>query len=155
MTAERGKSNVSGMQSMRKEGKPLIITPEISTIITGVIGIFISVLTAYLTHKVKQRDEEMRQYRKEREGKEEEQIRRREAEDEARDKLTLGMARTMLLLNYDRAMDKGCYTVTERDVYHELYEAYTEANGNGVIHELAEKIVDLPTEPPKEKQKGG
>ena len=154
MTAERGKSNVSGMQSMRKEGKPLIITPEISTFITGVIGIFISVLTAYLTHKVKQRDEEMRQYRKEREEKEEEQIRRREAEDEARDKLTLGMARTMLLSNYDRAVDKGCYTVTERDVYHELFEAYVGAGGNGVIRELAEKIVDLPTEPPKEKQKG-
>ena len=132
----------------------MIITPEISTIITGVIGIFISVLTAYLTHKVKQRDEEMRQYRKEREEKEEEQIRRREAEDEARDKLTLGMARTMLLSNYDRAVDKGCYTVTERDVYHELFEAYVGAGGNGVIRELAEKIVDLPTEPPKEKQKG-
>lgn len=130
----------------------MIITPEISTLITGVIGIFISVLTAYLTHKVKQRDEEMRQYRKEREEKEEEQIKRRKAEDEARDKLTIGMARTMLLLNYDRAMDKGCYTVTERDVYHELYEAYTEANGNGVIHELAEKIVNLPTEPPRNRK---
>lgn len=99
----------------------MTITPEISTLISGVIGIFISVLTAYLTHKVKQRDEEMRQYRKEREEKEKEQIRRRETENEARDKLTLGMARTMLLMNYDRAMDKGYYTVTERDVYHELY----------------------------------
>ena len=96
----------------------------------------------------------MRQYRKEREEKEKEQIRRRETENEARDKLTLGMARTMLLMNYDRAMDKGYYTVTERDVYHELYQAYSEANGNGVIHELAEKIVDLPTEPSKEKQEG-
>jgi len=133
----------------------LIITPEISTLISGVIGIFISVLTAYLTHKIKQRDEEMVRYRREREEKEEEQIKRREIEDGARDKLTLGMARTMLLLNYDRAMEKGCYTVTERDVYHELYTAYSEANGNGVIHELAEKIVNLPTEPPKEKQKGG
>lgn len=133
----------------------MIITPEISTLISGVIGIFISVLTAYLTHKIKQRDEEMVRYRREREEKEEEQIKRREIEDGARDKLTLGMARTMLLLNYDRAMEKGCYTVTERDVYHELYTAYSEANGNGVIHELAEKIVNLPTEPPKEKQKGG
>ena len=54
-------------------------------------------------------------------------------------------------MNYDRAINKGYYTVTERDVYHELYEAYSEANGNGVISELAEKIVNLPTEPPKEK----
>ena len=125
----------------------MIITPEISTLITGVIGIFVSVLTAYLTHKIKQRDEEMVRYRREREEREAAQIRRRETEDEARDKLTLGMARTMLLLNYDRAMDKGCYTVTERDVYHELFEAYVGAGGNGVIRELAEKIVDLPTEP--------
>jgi hypothetical protein len=132
---------------------PLIITPEISTIITGVIGIFISVFTAYLTHKVKQRDEEMRQYRKEREEREAEQIRRRESEDQSRDQLTLGMARTMLLSNYDRAVDKGFYSVTERDVYHELFEAYVGAGGNGVIRELAEKIVDLPTEP-KGKQKG-
>lgn len=138
---------------MRKEGKPLIITPEISTFITGVIGIFISVLTAYLTHKVKQRDEDFVRYRREREKKEEAEVRKRESEDQSRDQLTLGMARTMLLSNYDRAVDKGFYTVTERDVYHELFEAYVGAGGNGVIRELAEKIVDLPTEPPKENRK--
>ena len=100
----------------------MVITPEISTIINTCIGIFISVFTAYLTHKVKQRDEEMVRYRKEREAREAEEIRRREEEDQSRDQLTLGMARTMLLSNYDGAVTKGYYTITERDVYHELYE---------------------------------
>lgn len=122
------------------------ITPEISTIINGVIGIFISVFTTYLAHKVKQRDEEMRQYRKEREEKEKAEMLKREMEDRSRDSLTLGMARTMLLDNYNKCVEKKCYTVTERDVYHELYQAYTGAGGNGVIHELAEKIVELPTD---------
>lgn len=130
----------------------MVITPEISTIINSCIGIFISVFTAYLTHKVKQRDEEMMRYRREREEKEETEIRRRLVEDQSRDQLTLGMARTMLLSNYDNAVSKGFYTVTERDVYHELYEAYVGAGGNGVIHELAEKIVELPTEPPTKKR---
>ena len=125
----------------------MVITPEISTIINTCIGIFISVFTAYLTHKVKQRDEEMVRYRKEREAREAEEIRRREEEDQSRDQLTLGMARTMLLSNYDGAVTKGYYTITERDVYHELYEAYVGAGGNGVIKELASKIVLLPTEP--------
>ena len=130
----------------------MVITPEISTIINSCIGIFISVFTSYLTHKVKQRDEEMIKYRREREEKEEAEIRRRLVEDQSRDQLTLGMARTMLLSNYDNAVSKGFYTVTERDVYHELYEAYVGAGGNGVIHELAEKIVELPTEPPTKKR---
>ena len=77
----------------------MVITPEISTIINSCIGIFISVFTAYLTHKVKQRDEEMMRYRREREEKEEAEIRRRLVEDQSRDQLTLGMARTMLLSN--------------------------------------------------------
>lgn len=125
----------------------MVITPEVSTVINTCIGIFISIITAYLTHKVKQRDEEMVRYRKEREEKEEEEQKKRESEDQSRDLLTLGMARTMLLSNYDNAVDKGYYTVTERDVYHELYAAYKGAGGNGVISELANKIVELPTEP--------
>ncbi len=125
---------------------------ELSTIVNAFIGIFISVFTAYLTHKVKQRDEEMISYRKEREAKEAAELQRRMIEDKARDALTLGMARTMLLMNYDRAVSKGCYSVTERDVYHALYEAYKDAGGNGVIDELAEKIVKLPTEPQKTKR---
>lgn len=126
----------------------MVITPTVSAIITTCVGIVVSVLTGYLTHKVKQRDEDFIRYRREREEREEAEIQRREEEDRARDQLTLGMARTMLLKNYDGAVSKGFYTVTERNVYHELYTAYRSAGGNGVMIELAEKIVELPTESP-------
>ena len=122
------------------------ITPGISTIINTCIGIFISVFTAFLTHKVKQRDEEMIKYRRQREEREARETERRIREDQARDSLTLGMARTMLLDNYYKCRDKGTYTVTQRDVYHQLFAAYTAAGGDGVIDELAQKIVKLPTD---------
>lgn len=127
----------------------MVITPTVSAVITTCVGIIVSVFTGYLTHKVKQRDDDFIRYRREREEREKAEIQRREKEDQARDKLTLGMSRTMLLSNYDYAVQKGYYTVTERNVYHELYTAYRDAGGNGVMMELAEKIVELPTEPPE------
>lgn len=69
---------------------------------------------------------------------------RREAEHQ----LTIAMARTQLLDNYDRCMDKGYYTVDEREVYHLLFEAYSQCNGNGIISTLGKKLEALPTEPP-------
>ena len=115
--------------------------PVISTIVGGCVGILVSVLTAYLTHKINQLSDKMVNERK-----------NREEEDKARDQLTLGMARTMLLDNYEKCVNKGYYSVNEREVYHLLYIAYKMDNGNGVIGELAEKIVDLPTEPPVKKK---
>ena len=117
-----------------------IITPEISTIINTCIGIFISIFTAFLTHKIKQRDEDILRYRKQREEKEAIENEKRIKEDQARDSLTLGMARTMLLDNYYKCANKGTYTVTQRDVYHQLFKAYTDAGGDGVIDDLAEKM---------------
>lgn len=62
-------------------------------------------------------------------------------------RLTLAMARSQLLENYERCMDKGYYTVDEREVYHELYDAYHKDGGNGIMDTLAVKIMRLPTEP--------
>ena len=76
--------------------------------------------------------------------------------DEAREqaaaerRLTLAMARSQLLENYERCMDKGFYTVDEREVFHELYDAYHKDGGNGIMTDLRKKIVELPTEPPDE-----
>lgn len=77
-----------------------------------------------------------------------------ERHDDAREKevaehrLTLAMARSQLLENYERCIEKGYYTVDEREVYHELYEAYHKDGGNGIMDMLAEKLTVLPTEPP-------
>lgn len=64
--------------------------------------------------------------------------------------IVLAIARTMLLDNYEKCMDKGFYTVEEREVYHKLYEAYREDDGNGIIEEIAPRIRALPMESPKQ-----
>ena len=58
--------------------------------------------------------------------------------------MSLGMARSMLIQNYEKCISKGIYTVDEQEVYHELYEAYIAAGGNGVIKNIRDKIIELP-----------
>lgn len=68
----------------------------------------------------------------------------REEKDGMRDRMSLGMARSMLIQNYEKCLSKGTYTVDEQEVYHELYEAYIAAGGNGVIKNIMDKIIELP-----------
>jgi len=68
----------------------------------------------------------------------------REEKDGMRDRMSLGMARSMLIQNYEKCVSKGIYTVDEQEVYHELYEAYIAAGGNGVIKNIRDKIIELP-----------
>lgn len=126
--------------------------PLISAVLTTIMGIVVSVFTAFISHRLKTWDQENTRYRRERQEKERKLAEEQRIRNEANDQLTLGMARTMLLQNYERCIDKKYYSVAEREVYHKLYEAYRHDRGNGVIEELAEKIVDLPTEPPKGEQ---
>ena len=67
---------------------------------------------------------------------------------EAERSIVLAIARTMLLDNYEKCVDKGYYSVEERDVFSKLYSAYKSDHGNGVIDEIAERIRRLPLEPP-------
>lgn len=69
---------------------------------------------------------------------------------EAERVIILAMSRTMLLNNYEKCVDKGYYSLEEREVYHKLYEAYKDDGGNSVIDEIAPRIRRLPIEPPKE-----
>ena len=69
---------------------------------------------------------------------------------EAERSMLLAIARTMLLNNYEKCMSKGYYTYEERDVFHELFDAYRKDGGNGIMEDLSKKIVELPTEPPKD-----
>jgi len=71
---------------------------------------------------------------------------------EAERSIVLAIARTMLLDNYEKCMAKGYYTVEEREVYSVLYKNYKNDNGNGVIDAIAERIRELPMEPPKDKE---
>lgn len=69
---------------------------------------------------------------------------------EAERVIILAMSRTMLLNNYEKCVDKGYYSLEEREVYHKLYEAYKDDGGNSVIDEIAPRIRRLPIEAPKE-----
>lgn len=69
---------------------------------------------------------------------------------EAERVIILAMSRTMLLNNYEKCVDKGYYTLEEREVYHKLYEAYKSDGGNSIIDEIAPRIRRLPIEPPKD-----
>lgn len=69
---------------------------------------------------------------------------------EAERHIILAISRTMLLNNWEKCMEKGYYTIEEREVYHKLYEAYRDDSGNGIIEEIAPRIRALPMEPPKE-----
>ena len=69
---------------------------------------------------------------------------------EAERSMLLAIARTMLLDNYEKCVEKDCYTVDEREVYSLLYDSYKDDGGNGVIDAIAERIRELPMEPPRE-----
>ena len=83
--------------------------------------------------------------REEREERERRETERREAEHA----IVLAIARTMLLDNFEKCMDKGYYTVEEREVYSKLYASYISDGGNGVISTVAARIRELPLEPPE------
>ena len=103
-----------------------IVSVAVSAFVTIVTGIILFVLKSNIT--------DLKKYRNEREKKE-----------EAKDEMLLGMARVMLIENYNRCEEKGFYTTDEREVYGKLFEAYRLNGGDGVIGQLAPKIRSLPT----------
>ena len=105
-----------------------IISVAVSAFVTIVTGVILFVLKANIS--------DLKKYREERENKE-----------KAKDELVLGMARVMLIENYNRCEEKGYYSTEEREVYRKLFDAYTINGGDGVIDQLAPKLRALPTKP--------
>ena len=103
-----------------------IISVSVSALVTIVTGVILFILKANIS--------DLKKYRNERERKE-----------QAKDELILGMARVMLIENYNRCEEKGFYTTDEREVYGKLFEAYRINGGDGVIDQLAPKLRNLPT----------
>ena len=119
-------------------------------VIAGVIELLaLPILIFVVKHAIGKRldafDEKREEARIERAENERKKIEQREAERG----IVLAIARTMLLDNYEKCMDKGYYTVEEREVYAVLYKNYKNDNGNGVIDAIAERIRELPMEPPR------
>lgn len=125
------------------------ITPTL--LVVGCVELLMFPLLLYLVKRAIGRrldhfDEKRELARYEQAESKEQMDRQREAERS----MILAMARTMLLTNYERCIEKGYYTVEERSVYSLLYSCYARDGGNGVIDTIAERIRTLPTEPPKD-----
>jgi hypothetical protein len=103
-----------------------IIAVGVSALVTVVTGVLLFVLKGYIT--------DLKKYRTEREMKE-----------QAKDELILGMARVMLMENYNKCEQSGVYPMEDREVYGKLFEAYRASGGDGIIDQLAPKIRALPT----------
>lgn len=120
------------------------ITPAL--IAVGAVNLLaFPLLLWYIKRHLERFDGKREEARVERAETERKAIEQREAERV----IILAMSRTMLLDNYEKCMDKGYYTLEEREVYHKLYEAYKDDGGNSIIDEIAPRIRRLPIEPPK------
>ena len=120
-------------------------------IVAGVVElvalpIMIFIIKRSIGKRLDQFDDKREEARVERAEAERKKIEQREAERG----IVLAIARTMLLNNYEQCMDKGFYTVEEREVYSKLYQNYKDDNGNGIIDAIAVRIRELPTEPPRQ-----
>jgi len=122
------------------------ITPTL--IAVGCVNLLaFPLLLWYIKRHLERFDGKREEARTEQAKAEREAIERHEAEHT----IVLAIARTMLLDNYEKCVNKGFYSVEERDVYSKLYESYKLDHGNGVIDAIAKRIRELPTEPPKNK----
>jgi hypothetical protein len=120
-----------------------------TVLITGIVELLAVPVVVFLVKRAISKrldrfDEKREEARIERAENERRKIEQREAERT----IVLAIARTMLLDNYEKCMEKGYYTVEERDVYSALLESYLADGGNGVIAGLGPRIRALPVEPP-------
>ena len=126
---------------------PLIM----QVIVTGAIELLMFLLLVLLIRRVVGKkldrfDEKRDQAREERAEDKKREHEQRDAEHA----MLLAMARTMLLDNYEKCMDKGYYSREEREIYSLMYHEYKLSHGNGVIDTIAERIRELPLEPPED-----
>lgn len=121
------------------------ITPALIAV-SAVNLLLFPLLLWFIEHRLERFDLKRETARIERAEADKAAIKQREAERG----IVLAIARTMLLDNYEKCLNKGFYSVEERDVYSRLYESYKLDNGNGVIDEIAKRIRELPTEPLKD-----
>jgi hypothetical protein len=120
-----------------------------TALITGIVNLLaFPLLLWYIKRKLEKFDGKREDARLAQAENERRIIEQREAERT----IILAMSRSMLLNNYERCMDKGYYTVEEREVYHKLYLAYKSDGGNSVIEDIAPRIRALPMEPPKSRE---
>ena len=125
--------------------------PALKTvIITGIVELLaVPVIVFLVKRAIGKRLDQFDEKREEARAERAENERVKQVQREAERTIVLSIARTMLLDNYEKCMNKGYYSVEEREVYSKLYDSYKNDNGNGIIDAIATRIRELPTEPPK------
>lgn len=123
----------------------------ISSSIAMVFSIITSAITSFITLKMQRDDKEKHEYREKREQEEKAKEALAQIKDQQKDASLLALMRIELMTNYRRVLEKGYYTIEEREIYHPLFEAYHNLGGDGIIDKTRDEIIDLPSEPPKEK----
>ena len=108
----------------------------IGELISLAISTVISIFSGVILWRIKENAADNKDYRAQ-----------REKEEKARDEMSLGIARVMLINFYEIAIARGYYTIDERQVYGKLFDAYKNAGGDGVIDDIAPMLAKLPTEP--------
>ena len=124
-----------------------MIKQALITIVVDIVALalIVPVIKRFIGQRLDHFDEKRDEARMAQAAAERKALEQREAERT----IILAMSRSMLLNNYERCLEKGYYTVDEREVYHKLYEAYKSDGGNSVIDDIAPRIRELPFEPPK------
>ena len=104
---------------------------ELTAVIAALIAAIASIMVAVIQQRAARAATSYRRQREEREA--------------IKADLDLCIARIMLLNAYYKCVAQGYYSVEERDVYHQLFLVYKAKGGDGVIDDIAPKIVKLPT----------
>ena len=113
----------------------------IAEIISMCAGGLMTIITGVILFTIKSYLGDNKKYRLEREEKE-----------KAKDTLVLGLARVTLLETYNKSMEKGYYSLDDREVYGKLFSSYIVNGGDGVIDQLIPKLRALPTNPPDKQE---
>ena len=101
------------------------------TIINALFSLAVAILSSLLVSTIKTNNR-LRQERKE----------IREKHEKINSNLTLSMARIMLQERMKKDISKGCVTHEDYAITKELYDAYIDGGGNGVIKHLHDQQYD-------------
>lgn len=117
----------------------------LNEIIILLIGIVVTAINTYIGVKIKSRDEDARKYRDERVKKDEERTQKEEETRKLSESSTLALIRVELRENYLECKRIGCYTIEDREVFHQLYSIYKKLGGNGVVDQWENELMNMPT----------
>ena len=116
----------------------------LSSTISILLGVISSLISTFIAIKMNRRDKETSQYRRDREERQREKITKQQQEngwvaDAIRSLLRLELVRT-----YKHIKIQGYYPLEEREVFHPIFQAYKNLNGDGIIDRMADEVVEYP-----------